>query len=233
MHHDAIAAEIDPAFVEIAADRDIERAQVTAAVALVPMRRGQRQKIDVLAFEDIFHQGSRIDDARRHQLRIVQALLPGVDELIAAVIERQMIGQTLALERRIVDAGQDAPARWIVFDLIEEHRRRRLGLRRHLGHRADFLIPVRAFDDSQLAERIDALQPIAQIPIVHQSLLTLEPILERTCSVAQLLNQPSSLSHDNYCIFPLRAEEHYIVVGPEQEGGKSMMSRRYLLRIDS
>ncbi len=39
VHHHAIAAEIDPAFVRIAADGDIERAQVAPAVALVPMRR--------------------------------------------------------------------------------------------------------------------------------------------------------------------------------------------------
>ncbi len=41
MHHDAIAAEIDPAFVEIAADRNIERPQVAPAVTLMPVRRRQ------------------------------------------------------------------------------------------------------------------------------------------------------------------------------------------------
>ncbi len=81
-----------------------------------------------------------------------------------------MIGQTLAFKRRIVDTGQNTPARRIVFDLIEQHRRRRIGLRRDFGHRADLLVPIGAFDDSQLAERIDATQPLAQISIVHSLL---------------------------------------------------------------
>ena len=152
MHHDSVAAEIDPAFVEIAADRDIEGAQITPAVAFMPMWRRQGQKIDVLAFEYVFQHRSRGDFARRDQLRPVQALLPGIDELIARVVERQMIGQALALQGRVVNAGEHAPARRIVFDLVEQHRGRRLGLRRDLGHRADLLIPIGAFDDTQLAE---------------------------------------------------------------------------------
>src|SRR5919108_5015166 len=39
MHHDTVATEIDPTFVGIAADNDIERADVTAAITLVPERR--------------------------------------------------------------------------------------------------------------------------------------------------------------------------------------------------
>ena len=201
MNHDPITTEIDPAFVEIAADRDIERAQVAAAVALMPMRRGQRQEIDILPFENIFHQGSRIDHARRHQSGMIQTLFPGVDELIAAVIERQMIGQTLTFEGRIVDPGENTPAGWIVFDLIEEHRRRRLRLRRHFRNGADLLIPVGAFDHAQLTERVHALQPTAQIPIVHQSPLAPEPILKRTCS-SHNLEVYAFPRQVNCCIFP-------------------------------
>src|SRR5919106_1258313 len=40
MHHDAVAAKIDPPFIRIAADRNIESADVTTAVALVPERHG-------------------------------------------------------------------------------------------------------------------------------------------------------------------------------------------------
>jgi len=53
MNHDAIASQIDPPFVRIAADGNVERAEYTATIALVPMRRWQREEINVLAFEDI------------------------------------------------------------------------------------------------------------------------------------------------------------------------------------
>ncbi len=72
--------------------------------------------------------------------------------MITAVIEREMIRQTLALECRIVNTGQDAPASRVVFDIIEQHCGRRIGLSGNLGNRADLLIPIGVFDYAQLAE---------------------------------------------------------------------------------
>ena len=91
-----------------------------------------------------------------------------------------MIGETLTLERRVVNAGQNPPARRVVFDLVEQHRRRRIDVRGNFRHRADFVIPIGAFDNSKLAERVHAIQPTAQITVMHACLLRSEPILERT-----------------------------------------------------
>ena len=68
-----------------------------------------------------------------------------------------MIGQALALEGRIVDPGEHAPTRRVVFDFIEQHGGRRLRARRDFRNRADFLVPVGALDKPKLAERVHAL----------------------------------------------------------------------------
>jgi hypothetical protein len=152
VHHDAITTKIDPAFIRIAADGNVEGADVAAAIAFVPKRRGQRQDIDVLSLEDVLHHRPRADHSRRNQPGIVQTFFPRVDKLIPTIIERQMISEALALESWVVNAGQDPPARRIVYDLVEQHCGRWLGVRGNFGHSADFLIPMGAFYDSKLPE---------------------------------------------------------------------------------
>ncbi len=102
---------------------------------------------------------------------MVEPLLPCFDELVTRIVKRQVIGEALSLERRIVNARQDPPAGRIVFDLVEQHRRGRLRSCGNFGNSADFLIPIRALHHSELTERFDPIKPAAQIAIEHSYLL--------------------------------------------------------------
>ena len=83
MDHDAITAQIDPVFVRIPADGNVESPDVSPAIALVPKWNRQRKQIDVFSFENVFHQRTRVHHARPMKLGMVEALLPGVHELLA------------------------------------------------------------------------------------------------------------------------------------------------------
>ena len=61
MDHDAVAADVDPAFVDIAGNDEVGRADISAAVLFMPMRHRQREEVDVLAFVNIFQHRSRLD----------------------------------------------------------------------------------------------------------------------------------------------------------------------------
>jgi len=53
--------------------------------------------IDVLAFENVFHHRPGVNDARRNRFLIVEAFFPRLDELIAAIVERQVSCEALPL----------------------------------------------------------------------------------------------------------------------------------------
>jgi hypothetical protein len=104
VYHHAVPAQVDPALFGIAADGHIKGANIAAAVPLMPEWNRQRQQIDRLALKNVFHQRPRVDDPRRDHLRVIQTFFPCVDELVARVIKRQVIGQTLSPEGGIVYA---------------------------------------------------------------------------------------------------------------------------------
>ncbi len=161
VHHDAVAADVDPALVDVAGDDEMGGAHVAAAVFFMPMGHRQRQQIDVLAFVNIFHHRAAVDDPRRNIGRVVQTLAPGLNEVIAVVIEGQMRRQTLALERLMVHADEHPMAGRIILDLVEQDRRIGRVARVNFRHRAHLIFPVAAFDGAQLAELVDLLHPAA------------------------------------------------------------------------
>jgi hypothetical protein len=69
-----------------------------------------------------------------------------------------------------VNAGEDAAARRIALDVIEEDRGRILRLRGDFRERADLEVPVGALDPSKLADLVRPLYPTAQITIKHGDL---------------------------------------------------------------
>ena len=51
MHHDAVAADVDPTFFGIPCDHHVARADVAPAVALVPKGHGKFEEIDIVALK--------------------------------------------------------------------------------------------------------------------------------------------------------------------------------------
>ena len=94
-------------------------------------------------------------------VRVVQTFAPGLNELIAVIIQRQVRRQALALERLMMHADEHAVAGWIIFDLVEENRRVGRIARVDFGHRAHLVFPVATFDGLQLAELVDLGHPAA------------------------------------------------------------------------
>ena len=118
----------------------------------MPARHGQGEQVDVFAFKNVFHHRAALDDARRYELLVVEAFLPGLDEFVAAVVERQVRGEALAFQRLMVHADQHAMTRRIIFDLSNKNRRVGLVARVDFGERAHFEVPIDAGIRLQLAE---------------------------------------------------------------------------------
>ena len=108
MDHDPIAAQVDPAFIDVPADHDVSRTEITAAVILVPLRRRQREKIDIVPFHDVFENRSAGNGLRGIRPRIMQSLFPCGDELPVIVLQGQVRGEALFLERLMMDTDEQA-----------------------------------------------------------------------------------------------------------------------------
>src|SRR6266576_3265192 len=80
MHHYPVATDVHPVLIRIARDHDVTRANVTPAVALVPKRHRELEKIDVSAAANIFHHRTALDRCRRNICRPCQPLAPGLNE---------------------------------------------------------------------------------------------------------------------------------------------------------
>jgi hypothetical protein len=138
VHHDAVTTQIDPTFVDIAGDDEVRRSEVAPAIFFMPTGHRQREKIDVFAFEGVFHHWSGLDDSRRNEFLIVEAFFPRLDELIAAIVEWQVRRETLPLERLMMHADEHSMTGWVIYDFIEEDGRVGLVARVHFGDRAHF-----------------------------------------------------------------------------------------------
>ena len=76
---------------------------------------------------------------------------------------RETERHVLALAVEEVD--QHAAARERAGHILEHEARRVVGVRRHLGHHADVLLPGEPFDVLHLAELLGFLEPFAQVVI--------------------------------------------------------------------
>src|SRR2546428_5745556 len=62
MDHDAIRPEVHPAFVGVARDVEASRAEVAAAVELVPLRGGEDRAVDLVPAEHVLEDRTVLDD---------------------------------------------------------------------------------------------------------------------------------------------------------------------------
>ena len=114
----------------------------------------------------MLHHGAVLHDARRERAALLGELEETVHERAALDVDGQPERQREALPRR-VGIREDAEARWISGDVIEQDGRRVIGVVEHLGDAADVLVPGRAAHVAHLAEVAHALDPIAQVAVLH------------------------------------------------------------------
>src|SRR5262245_3017518 len=158
----AISPKIGPLLVGILQDHQTTRADITAAVLLVPTRCGKFKHIDLAAAVDIFSDGSVRYIDRLERLVRTKLPLPSLDHLHPAQRRVQIKSQTGG--RRRTDRIHDDPkAFWITFDVVEQHDLRLRRSRRHFGDGADLQIPIRSVDSPQLAETINGVNEPSKV----------------------------------------------------------------------
>src|SRR5262245_512308 len=69
LQHDAVAANVFHAGLRIPRNHEMGSSQITAAVAFMPTRHWKLEQIDLIAWFDIFHYGSRGKDCRFDRLK--------------------------------------------------------------------------------------------------------------------------------------------------------------------
>ena len=162
---DAIDRGVDPAGVGIAHDDDAARADIGAAVAGMPDRRGELVEVDGGAVHGVFEPGRLRGfdgSARGECLALLHPRLEGVERGELRIDAERERG---ALRRRH-RIGEDAVPGGKSLDAIEQQRRRRREPRRDLGDAADLMMGIGAVDAAQRAERIDRRNEAAQV-LVH------------------------------------------------------------------
>ena len=81
MHHGAIGAEIEPAFIGIARDSDARRTDKSAAIELMNFRHWKFQYVDGVAGHGVFKDRSCLYNSRRNRLKLVELFFESADEL--------------------------------------------------------------------------------------------------------------------------------------------------------
>ena len=167
----AVGAEIDPAGVGVLHDHDAIGADVAAAVLLVDHRHRKLEQVDGVVAIDVLQDRPARHRHRRDQLEVA---------LHAVAIGLHHRGRIVAVgkaERErdapagIVQAGDDAHARRIALDAVEQHRRRasRIGMREDFRQHADLEVPVGAVDARELADAVGIVDDVAHVrqPLVR------------------------------------------------------------------
>ncbi len=166
MHHGAIGAEIQPAFVGIPRDRDAGGADESAAVELMHFRHGELEHIDGAAGHGVLEDRSAFHDARRHGTERGEFFFEPADELQSHAVHRQARHQRQTAIGSLL-AEEDAKAFGIAFDLVEEKRRNRARALAvdELRDGADLEVPIGAVDALELSHRLDDLQPFPHVVV--------------------------------------------------------------------
>ena len=165
VHLHAIDRGVDPAAVGIAHDHDRARADVGPAVLGVPHRRRQLAQIDRIAAHAVL-QECRV--LHRHRLVVLERLAlrhPGLQ-----CVERPQRRIEPERQRRALriggGVGEDAEARRIALDAVEQQRRALRQSGRDLGDAAELDMRIGIHDAPQRAELFDLGNEFAQI-LVH------------------------------------------------------------------
>ena len=162
--HHAVGAAIDPAVVGIADDGVAAGADIAAAVLGVPLRRREFGDVDLVAGHDVLHHRTALDVCRRDALHVGGVVdAEAFAQLDLGHVGREAERHVLALA--VEEVEQHAAARQRAGHVLEHEARRVVGVRRHLGHHADVLLPGQPFDVLHLAELLGFLEPVAQVVI--------------------------------------------------------------------
>ena len=151
-------------FVRVLGHDHVGGADVAAAVLVVPLGHRQLQHVDVVAGEHVLVERALVHVLRRDQRRVVEAFLPGGDELVAGDVGGQVGGEGGPLEG-FHHAHQHPVAFGVVLDVVEQQRGGVLPAPGHLGQRADLQVPVAARNPAKLAHGIHLLEPLSEVPI--------------------------------------------------------------------
>ena len=164
VHTNAISADVGPFLFGILHDHHAARADVPAAVMLVPARRGKFEQIDFVAAVDVLRYRHHCDTSTG----LSGFWLPSFSfhaRMISRPRQLRIQAESQRRRRRRTNRiGHDAKSFWITFDVVEQHDLWVRRPRRHFGDRAEFQIPIRAVDDAQLAKSARPLRDIRADP---------------------------------------------------------------------
>src|SRR3954469_19850050 len=164
MDHHAIGPAVDPALVGIAGDVEAAGADIAAAVAGVPFRRGKAGDVDVVAGHHVLEDRTVVDvfgrDARH---RPHEAGAKTFAELQLAEAGREAERHVLALAAEEVD--QHAAARDRPWHIVEDEAGRAVVVHRDAGPHADILLPRQPAHLLDLAEPARLVEPLPQVVI--------------------------------------------------------------------
>src|SRR6266481_1016726 len=118
MNHDSVGSDIDPSFFRITRHCDMPRADITAAVADVVVRRWKAQHIDIFFLPNIFHERAVFDFARRNGLHFLDPFSPRADEFHRRKIQRHSGCQSHSFYRVEQPYGE-AITFGIAFNIVE------------------------------------------------------------------------------------------------------------------
>src|SRR2546426_8050149 len=79
MHHGAISAEVEPAFLRVAWNGDARRADKSAAVQLVNLWHGKLEHIDLITGHFVFEHGSCLHEPRWNRTECVEFFFKSAD----------------------------------------------------------------------------------------------------------------------------------------------------------
>ncbi len=155
----AVGADVDPVGVGVAQDVEAGGADEAAAVPRVPDGHREGVQVDRVAFQHVLQHGAVGGLDRRDRAKFVEDAAPEGDQ---ALVGGHLLGEAqrhrLAL-RRAAGVDQHAVAGRVARDLVEQHRRRALGVVQQLGDLADTALPVHA------ASATDAARPRPRKPL--------------------------------------------------------------------
>ncbi len=122
MHHHPIGADVEHPGIGITGDHHIGRAEVAAAIAAVPQRRGELGDVDRIPLLLVLQDRASLDEHGRLRLQVLEARPPRLDEVARPAVEREFQAQGDAPERG-EHVGQQAIAGPVAAEPVEQQGR--------------------------------------------------------------------------------------------------------------
>src|SRR5581483_6100890 len=179
---DTVGAAVDPAAVGIFLDHQAAGADVVAAVLLVPARRREVAQVHLLADLDAFLHRPVLDGFERQHGAAGVDLPPGLDQVDLGDARVEAAAQRHP-RRRGQHVADDAVARLVARDVVEQHRRVAGALHEDVHDGADLQLRAGAVDFPQLAQGPHLVEPAAQGQIAELHEGTVYLCRAPSCSV--------------------------------------------------